>query len=120
MSKLLTTIAILCCACAANAETFVCTADSYIHTFEREGQVFLQETHIGNLSSEPYVSSYWNVELDTDSWLVLTQVTDDDLGVALIGTIINKETGKFVQDSVRSIEFEARKEQGNCVVGGFR
>jgi len=29
--------------------------------------------------------------------------------------IINKNTGKYVMDSVRSIDFEARKEFGDCV-----
>jgi hypothetical protein len=40
MNKLLTTIILLCFSVAANAETYVCTADNYMQTFEREGERF--------------------------------------------------------------------------------
>ena len=117
-NKLLTTITLLCFSVATNAETYVCTADNYMHTFEREGERFTNvlRANFDNGSSTTLDPEYWDIEMETDSWLFLSLISIDGLGAALKATIINKETGQYVMDSVRSIEFEARKEIGNCVL----
>ena len=118
MNKLLTTIILLCFSVAANAETYVCTADNYMHTFDREAERFKHviRANFNDGTSTTFDSGYWNLEMETDSWLFLSKISVDDLDAALQAIIINKETGQYVKDSVRSIEFEARKETGNCVV----
>ena len=46
MNKLLTTITLLCFSVAANAETYVCTAENYMHTYERKDEGFIKEMRI--------------------------------------------------------------------------
>ena len=118
MNKLLITITLLCFSVAANAETYVCTADNYMQTFEREGERFTKvlRANYDDGSSITLDPEYWDIEMETNSWLFLLYISIDDLDAGLTATIINKETGQYVMDSVRSIKFEARKETGNCVV----
>lgn len=100
-----------------NAEAYVCVADNYMHTFTRDGERFARvlraNSDIGNaLTLEP---DYWKISKETEVWLFLSRISIDELAAGLVATIINKETGQYVIDSVRSIEFEALKETGNCV-----
>ena len=100
-----------------NEEAYVCVAGDYMHTFTRDGERFARvlraNSNSGNAQTlEP---DYWNIIKETEVWLFLSRISIDELEAGLIATIINKETGLYVIDSVRSIEFEARKETGNCV-----
>ena len=100
-----------------NEEAYVCVAGNYMHTFTRAGDRFARvlraNSDTGNAQTlEP---DYWEISRETEVWLFLSRISIDELEAGLIATIINKETGLYVIDSVRSIEFEARKETGDCV-----
>ena len=123
MNKLLTTISLLCLSVAACAESYVCSYRNYMHTYERNGQIFIKTTaaNFDDLNLPPTIlgPDTWDIEVDNSEWLILSLISleDSGLGGALVRTtIINKATGKYVSDSVRSIEFEAVKESGNCAV----
>ena len=98
-------------------EVYVCVAGNYMHTFTRDGERFARvlRANSDSGSAQTLEPDYWNILKETEVWLFLSRISIDELEAGLVATIMNKETGLYVIDSVRSIEFEARKETGNCV-----
>lgn len=100
-----------------NEEAYVCVAGNYMHTFTRDGERFARVLRANSDTGSAWTlePDYWDILRETEIWLFLSRISIDELEAGLVATIINKETGLYVIDSVRNIEFEARKETGNCV-----
>ena len=104
--KLLTTITLLCFSVAANAETYVCTADNGDHTYvwTRTETGFSERLRdneenrdIGELSSYSIINEEGSLLtlVQADYWPVGEYTSDsDNIWVTL--AIINKETGDSV------------------------
>ena len=119
MAKLLINAVLMLVPTLAFGETWVCSSsDRYIHTLERKPQAFEKITRavFDDLPTTTLPAANYTLLHESSEWLVLSQIQIDEVnGAAILGMIINKNTGKYVLDSVRSIEFEARKEFGDCV-----
>ena len=119
MAKVLINIMLLLVPSLALGETWVCrSVDNYIHTLERTPQAFEKITRavFDDLPTEIFPAEDYSLLHESTEWLVLSRIQiEETRGAAVLSMILNKNTGKYVLDSVRSIEFEARKEFGDCV-----
>ena len=98
MNKLLTTITFLCFSIAANAEVFACGTSEFLTIFSRTETGFSREAHAKATDDEPAytISNYqMNIQLETDTWLVLAEAREFAGGIGTSVEIINKETGAY-------------------------
>tara|TARA_S200002703_G_scaffold22797_2_gene19546 strand:+ start:298 stop:672 length:375 start_codon:yes stop_codon:yes gene_type:complete len=122
MNKSLLLLAALACSGVAQAETYVCstTAEYKVgqsfYTFAREGDAFSFTYTVPAVASGTdtmtRVSNGLGILMDTDAYLILQQVDEEDGDVSVY--IVNKQTDTFLQQTV-SMSYEYGRAEGSCV-----